>query len=252
MVKVRLTGDPDEVEAMASRMEMVATVTGRSRPYPNRHDDGVRVYLEVELPRDDVTDQGDRRHRIVCLDTETTGLNPAEDEILTLSIIDAETDEVLLDETYRPVRATSWSEAQAVNHISPEMVAGCPPIANSADRIRAVLGDAELVIAYNVAFDLPFLEAAIGDLPAGLRVSDPMIDYAKVHGEWSERYGEYKWQRLTVASAAAGHVWTGEAHGSLADARATADVWRWLDDQDDAEVWELGAQADNRSLVDEI
>lgn len=32
----------------------------------------------------------------ICLDTETTGLNPSFDEILQLSIIDSNTNEVLL------------------------------------------------------------------------------------------------------------------------------------------------------------
>jgi len=165
---------------------------------------------------------------IVCLDTETTGLDPWTDEILSLSIVDVETDEVLLDEMYRPARAKRWPGAQAVNGISPVDVATCPPIAESVPRIKEILSEASLIIAYNVDFDLPFLEAA-GALPdTPLEVSDPMVDFAKHHSDWG------RWRKLTYVADYIGYIWTGAAHGSLADTRAAAAVWRWLDERDEA------------------
>jgi hypothetical protein len=43
IVKVRLSGHPDDVAAVADRI----TAGPPSTPYPNRRDTGVRVYLEV-------------------------------------------------------------------------------------------------------------------------------------------------------------------------------------------------------------
>ena len=54
----------------------------------------------------------------ICLDTETTGLNPSFDEILQLSIIDSNTNEVLFNDYFKPQYTVCWDEAQAVNGIS--------------------------------------------------------------------------------------------------------------------------------------
>lgn len=51
----------------------------------------------------------------ICLDTETTGLNPSFDEILQLSIIDSDTDEVLFYEYFKPAYTVCWEEAQALH-----------------------------------------------------------------------------------------------------------------------------------------
>ena len=171
---------------------------------------------------------------VICLDTETTGLTPAWDEILTLSIVDAESGDAILEGTYRPTRVTSWPEAERVNGISPEAVADCPPISADAGRIRDVLTSADMVVAYNVSFDLPFIEASVGRLPDGMVVSDPMLDFSEHHGLHGELRGDRRWVRLVEAAEWADHVWTGRSHGSLADARAAAAVWRWLRDKGEA------------------
>ena len=164
---------------------------------------------------------------IACLDVETTGLSPRSDEILSLSIVDAETGEVLLDQMYRPARRRSWPKAQSIHGISPGDVADRAPIAESVGEIRGVLSEASVVVAYNADFDLSFLDA-IGALPEGIPVSDPMLDFATHHARGG------RWQRLEVAARRVGHVWTGDAHGSLADARAAAEVWRWLSERGEA------------------
>jgi hypothetical protein len=58
VVKVRLTGDADDIEAVAAVLDGYGTegieVIDRSGPRPNRHDPGVRVYLTVRIaePKD--------------------------------------------------------------------------------------------------------------------------------------------------------------------------------------------------------
>lgn len=51
----------------------------------------------------------------ICLDTETTGLNPSFDEILQLSIIDSNTNEVLFNDYFKPQYTVCWDEAQRVH-----------------------------------------------------------------------------------------------------------------------------------------
>ena len=58
--------------------------------------------------------------KAIIFDTETTGLDPRKDEILTLSVIDGD-GKTLWDRAYRPSNVTVWPQAEAVNHISPEM-----------------------------------------------------------------------------------------------------------------------------------
>lgn len=64
-----------------------------------------------ELPRD----------RVVCLDVETTGLNPRADEVLRFAIVRGD-GETLLSRYVRPVRHESWPAAQRVHGISPSTV----------------------------------------------------------------------------------------------------------------------------------
>ena len=60
----------------------------------------------------------------IVIDTETTGLDPEKDELLQVSIIDIDGNE-LFNSYFKP-HAISWHEAEKVNHISPEMVQNRP------------------------------------------------------------------------------------------------------------------------------
>lgn len=95
----------------------------------------------------------------IYFDTETTGLDPERDEILTLSVVDGEGG-VLWDRAYRPTRVAEWPEAEAVNGISPADVAACPAISEDVVALREIFGGADSVVGYNVGFDLGFLAAA--------------------------------------------------------------------------------------------
>lgn len=59
------------------------------------------------------------------LQIETTGLHPElGDEILKIVIMDKRGD-VILNRLYRPACKRSWDEAEKINHIKPQDVAGC-------------------------------------------------------------------------------------------------------------------------------
>lgn len=99
------------------------------------------------------------RNRVVCLDVETTGLNPNADEILQVALVRGD-EAVLLSSYVRPERRVRWPAAQRVNGISPEMVADCPPLSSLSQELERHLCGATLIVGYNVAFDLAFVRAA--------------------------------------------------------------------------------------------
>ena len=63
----------------------------------------------------------------LVFDLETTGLNPAEDEILEAAIVTTDGN-ILFESRFKPACVTEWPKAQNINGISPEMVADAPGI----------------------------------------------------------------------------------------------------------------------------
>lgn len=62
-----------------------------------------------------------RKGKIICIDIETTGLDPANDEILQISIINGR-GKTLYNSYIRPVHKREWKEAEEINKISWEAV----------------------------------------------------------------------------------------------------------------------------------
>ena len=156
----------------------------------------------------------------IVLDTETTGLDPRRDELLQISVLDADTGETVLNTYVRPIWTLEWPQAQNIHGITPEMVAEAPTLAELHLELRAIFGTAREIIGYNTFFDLAFLE------PYGIssyrEIVDVMMDFAPIYGEWSEYYDDYKWQSLTTCAAYYGYDWgEDKAHDSLADCKAT-------------------------------
>lgn len=155
---------------------------------------------------------------IVVFDTETTGLNSFEDEILQFSAVDGE-GKILLNTYVKAYFKKEWPEASRINKITPDMVADAPELWELAGKIRGVMESGKMLVAYNAAFDLDFLEA-VGYRPTNEQtVYDVMLVFAEVYGEYSDYHGGYKWQKLTVAANYFGYQF--EAHDSLEDVRAT-------------------------------
>jgi DNA polymerase III epsilon subunit-like protein len=94
-------------------------------------------------------------------DCETTGIDPAEDEIVSLALICLDPDGVetsrftTLVRPSRPIPA----EATAVHGIADEDVAGALPFSALTERLVRVLGDA-VFVAHNASFDLGMLHHA--------------------------------------------------------------------------------------------
>lgn len=150
-------------------------------------------------------------------DTETTGLHPETDEVLELAVIDSD-DNVLVNERYRPVRRVSWDDASRINGIWPEDVADKEPISKARDRLKLIFNNQSLV-AYNCAFDAAFLKTCLGG-----------ADLYCCMNAWTRYYGTRS--KLTAAVSYIDPYFFDEyalnAHTALADAKACAFVWKWL------------------------
>ncbi|MBM6695387.1 3'-5' exonuclease [Pseudoflavonifractor capillosus] len=156
----------------------------------------------------------------IVLDTETTGLDPRRDELLQISVLDADTGATVLNTYVRPIWTLEWPQAQNIHGITPEMVAEAPTLAELHLELRAIFGTAREIIGYNTFFDLAFLE------PYGINsyreIVDVMMDFAPIYGEWSEYHDDYKWQSLSTCAAYFGYDWgEDKVHDSLADCKAT-------------------------------
>jgi DNA polymerase-3 subunit epsilon len=97
-------------------------------------------------------------HRLIAVDTETTGLSPADGDTL-VEVATVVIAEATIGETWsslmRPGRAIP-ADASAVHGITDAMVAEAPVPAMVAGELRRRCGDLPLVF-HNASFDLPFL-----------------------------------------------------------------------------------------------
>ena len=144
-----------------------------------------------------MTETVDNPSGIVVFDTETTGLDRKNDEIIQFSACDGEGNP-LINTYLRPVRHTEWPGAMAVNGITPAMVADAPTLEEMSGRIKAVLESA----------------------------NDVMIDFARQYGEWDSYHEDYKWQKLVTAARYYGYEF--KAHDSMNDVFATLYVYQMM------------------------
>lgn len=170
----------------------------------------------------------------IVIDTETTGLNADTDELLQVSIIDSQGN-TLFNSYIKPLFTENWDGAMAVNHITPEMVANAPNIIEVKQEINKIINSANLIVGYNTDFDLSFL-SAVGIENSKATVIDVMQDFADIYGEWSDKYGCNKWQKLTKCAEYYGYDWENDtAHDSLADCRATLYCYKKMKEQKELE-----------------
>lgn len=158
------------------------------------------------------------REGVICFDTETTGLDAGgRDEILQLSIVDG-TGAVLFSDYVRPEHRQRWPKAQEVNGITPAMVRGKRTMSELLPELDGIFSRARVLVAYNLEFDLRFLEAAGVRVPTCLHF-DVMKEFAPVAGKWDERHGDWRWVKLGQCARHYGYRF--DAHDALEDIKAT-------------------------------
>jgi len=165
--------------------------------------------------------------RQIILDTETTGLEPAQGhriiEIGAIELVNRRPTGRTFQKYLNPERAID-AGAQAVHGLTAEFLQDQPTFAAVADELVAFIRGAELII-HNAPFDVGFLEHEFGRLPAPQHlltdlctVLDTLALARQLHpGQRNsldalcKRYGVDNSNR--------------ELHGALLDARILADVY---------------------------
>lgn len=188
------------------------------------------VFDVVKKTFSSVNNNSDKKYKYIVLDTETTGLNSSEDELLQISIIDNQGN-TLFDEYIKPLFNKCWDNAMAINGITPDMVSDKPNIIEYKKELNSILNSTDVIVGYNTQFDLSFL-SSVGIENKNAKVVDVMLDFAPIYGEWSENYGCYKWQKLTTCADYYNYDWGEDnAHNSLSDCRATLFCYQQLQNE---------------------
>lgn len=169
------------------------------------------------------------KEKILVYDVETTGLDAWTDEILQFSACDGAGNK-LMDTYIQPIKAKSWPDAMAVNGITPSMVSAAPTMDELRPQIQRLFDAADLLVAYNNDFDNGFLSMAKVDVYSHTMYErDMMLEFARIYGEWSDYFGDYKWQKLVRAASYYGFDWGSyKAHDSMSDVYATLHVFNHI------------------------
>lgn len=96
------------------------------------------------------------KSKIAVFDIETTGLNPVTDEILQVCILDGDGIEKF-SSYIRPIHHKKWKSAEKKNGISPDMVKDAPTFNAVKKDIQKAFNETNLIVGYNVNFDISFL-----------------------------------------------------------------------------------------------
>ena len=154
-------------------------------------------------------------------DTETTGLNPKQDEIISLSAVRILNGALLYEESFNQLIQPSISVPEAssrIHGLTDENLRGKPPLEEVLPCFSTFAKDTVLV-AHCAYFDLLFLEAA--EKRTGIRFNNPVLDTlllsALVHSSEKDHELECIAKRLGSCLYA--------RHSSLGDAMTTAEIF---------------------------
>ncbi|MGY6549653.1 MAG: exonuclease domain-containing protein [Roseinatronobacter sp.] len=159
----------------------------------------------------------------VVFDTETTGLDPATDEVVQLAAVRIVNGRRLRDEVFdtlvdpqRPIPQISTD----VHGITDDMVKGAPTIVQAGRRFHDFARGAVL-IAHNAPFDMEFLRRHEAGMQ--LRFDQPILDTMLLS---AAVYGPSELHSLDALSARLGVTISEEdRHTALGDTLATAEVF---------------------------
>jgi DNA polymerase-3 subunit epsilon len=161
----------------------------------------------------------DTGQRVIVFDCETTGTDRMTDQVIELCV-QYGLDDQAASQTWRiKPSAPIHPGAQAVHGIALADLDGCPPFAEVADAIATVFAEADVIVGYNIAFDIDMLQAEY------TRVGRHLLDFAgkqivdafRLWQQCEPRSLQHAHQRFVGAAFAA-------AHSAGADVAATGRV----------------------------
>ena len=158
----------------------------------------------------------------VAIDTETTGLSPDKDRVIDLAVATIK-DRKIIDSYSSLInpRCHIPEEASRVNHIYDMTVAAAPDFAAVAPQLLARISG-QIIIGYNVKFDLDFLGYELGRI--GLSVIASYIDVLPLSRRAFPGLKNYKLETIALHLGLLnpGSV---QDHRALSDAELTVKVF---------------------------
>lgn len=228
-------GDGGELTTKTCIVRIISYYTADFYPFVNNKDKTLDCYtISKKQRKPDAADLVGKDCDVIFLDTETTGLDPEADEILQISVMN-NSGEILLNSYIRPEHKTEWTAAEAINHISPQMVKNAPLMSDIAPLISKIMSGAKVAVAYNIDFDWHFISKALEKSDFDFENDTPelrccMKKFSEIYGEWDSERLRYRWQKLSTAASYYNIPWRGQAYGSLADTFMCRDVWNKMND----------------------
>ncbi|HEY4243842.1 MAG TPA: 3'-5' exonuclease [Kofleriaceae bacterium] len=157
--------------------------------------------------------------RIVVFDCETTGTDRARDQVIELCIQRGLEDDAPSEVWRIKPGVAIHPGAQAVHGITMDDLAGCPDFAGVAAAVTAVFAEADIIVGYNLAFDIDMIQAEY--TRAGLPLLDlsakKIVDAFRLWQQCEPRSLQHAHQRFVGNEFAA-------AHSASADVAATGRV----------------------------
>jgi DNA polymerase-3 subunit epsilon len=123
----------------------------------------------------------------VCIDCETTGLDPNQDRIIEVAAVLFTTSEILdRYESLVDPQCAIPETSIAIHHITPDMVIGKPVITTLIPKLLEFIGH-RIIVGHGVGFDIEVIALAAnrGGIPSTLR-QNPYLDtlrMARLYGE---------------------------------------------------------------------
>lgn len=157
--------------------------------------------------------------RIIVFDCETTGIDFVKDQVIELCIQDG-LDGCGPSRTWRIRPSVPIAPAaQAVHGIAMADLANCATFGALADEIAAVFAAADVIVGYNIAFDIDMLQAEYGriDRPPLDLSNKKIVDAFRLWQQCEPRSLQHAHRRFVGDEFAA-------AHSASADVAATGRV----------------------------
>jgi DNA polymerase III subunit epsilon len=157
--------------------------------------------------------------RIVIFDCETTGTDRMQDQVIELCVQYGIADDAASQTWRMKPSVPIHPGAQAVHGITLAELEGCPTFGDVADEIARVFAEADVIVGYNLAFDIDMLQAEY--TRAGKLMLDlggkKVVDAFRLWQQCEPRSLQHAHQRFVGQGFAA-------AHSASADVAATGRV----------------------------
>jgi DNA polymerase III subunit epsilon len=164
------------------------------------------------------------QENFVCIDCETTGLDPKQDRIIEIAIAHFNFDQVFYQfESLVDPQCEIPEASITIHHITPEMVRGKPVITTVLPEILQAIGK-KIVVGHGIGFDIEVLAQAAerAGIPHTLRQNRFLdtLRMARLYGDSPKNSLEYLRQHFNIQPEG--------AHRAMSDVIVNIEVFKYL------------------------